>query len=155
MKVWRIDPWVAVRRPLGDGACGIRPRAKENEHGDQASLPPGKAHMEDKGTGRRVELHLSGLREDARQAATGSNGWLRSPVVAWNWLVTCRPARRRRSRVRRVAAGPRTDARGVAQSQPGEQPSDADPRHEERVDHANRQQRPGARPAPRARGPRE
>ena len=52
------------------------PGAKEDEHGDQASLPLGKTQVEDKGTGRRADLRLSGLRENERQAATVADGRL-------------------------------------------------------------------------------
>jgi hypothetical protein len=51
-------PWVAIGRPLGDGACRHPGPRKENDHGDQAWLPPGKAQMEDQRTGGRADLLL-------------------------------------------------------------------------------------------------
>jgi len=51
--------------------------------------------MEDKGTGRRTDVRLSGLRENSRQPATAADGWLRGAVAAWNrrprgrWLANC------------------------------------------------------------------
>ena len=94
-KVWQQHPWVAVRGTLGEGRVSAScPRAKEGQHGEQASLPPGKARMEGKGTRRRTDLRLSGLRENTRQTATRENGvapdgaaWVNSPDVA-----TCRRA---------------------------------------------------------------
>jgi hypothetical protein len=80
---------------LGDERCRHPARVNENEHGDQASLPPRKAHLEDEGAGGRTDLRLSGLRENARQAATVANGRLQRAVAAWNrlarrrWLATC------------------------------------------------------------------
>src|SRR5215213_11677230 len=67
--------------PLGacsSGACDGRcpgPRAKEDEHGEQASLPRGKAPMECKGTGKRPDLRLPGLRKKTRYAPTRETEW--------------------------------------------------------------------------------
>jgi hypothetical protein len=74
IKVWQVTPGLGVRRPPGDGACRHRGREKETEHGEQASLPCGKARMEDQGPGRRTDVRLSSLREDARPAASIENG---------------------------------------------------------------------------------
>jgi hypothetical protein len=82
MKVWQVTPGLAVRWPPDDGACRHRAREKETEHGEQASLPSGKARMEDQGSGRRTDLRLSGLREDARPAASIQNG-LAPDGTAW------------------------------------------------------------------------
>jgi hypothetical protein len=53
-------------------------------------MPPGKAQMAQQGTGRRTELLLSTLRENARQAAAVADGWLGGPVAAWNRLARWR-----------------------------------------------------------------
>src|SRR5215212_8789627 len=75
------DPPCGVNKAITVGVGS--PGSREDEHGEQASLPPGKAQMKDKGTGRRAHLRLSGLRENERQAATVADGRLRGPVAAW------------------------------------------------------------------------
>jgi hypothetical protein len=42
-------------------------------------LPPGKAQVEDKGTGRRTDLRLSGLRENADKPPRSQTGGSEAP----------------------------------------------------------------------------
>jgi hypothetical protein len=94
MKVWQITPgWLFVGR-LATEHVGILPESEGDEHGDQASVPPGEAHMEDKGTGRRTDVHLPSLRKNARRAATVADGWLRGAGAAWRTVleITLPPA---------------------------------------------------------------
>jgi hypothetical protein len=91
--------------------CRLARGAKEEKHGEQASLPPRTARVEVKGTGRRADVRLSGVREDTRQAATREDGVAPEGAA---WVIPADLAG--------LSAGPSMSRRSIAVSQKQRRP---------------------------------